>query len=250
MPRVTLLASTLHKLLNPVLPHAATGQDTAPFNTIRMECRDNVLYVVGMDGQTIAVTRELIDPTPDGAVTIPRTAAAALQTVFVTSKLSDPKLTLDIEDTRLSIIADDGDGDRVQVHAAPPEPAFPAWRNPFGRLVHRPQQPGATAVLLQPELLARFAKVGKAHRLRVLLGPDAGSPLLVFAGDFFAAVWRPSQQLDIAREDWQEGIPDWREEFTDAHGQEVIDELFTPPADGDQAELDGDADGEEDGDRG
>jgi DNA polymerase III sliding clamp (beta) subunit (PCNA family) len=57
MPRVTLLASTLHRLLAPVLPHTATGQDTAPLNAVRFEVLGNVLYLTGSDTHTLAVTR-------------------------------------------------------------------------------------------------------------------------------------------------------------------------------------------------
>jgi hypothetical protein len=245
MPRVTLLASTLHRLLAPVLPHTATGQDTAPLNAVRFEVLGNVLYLTGSDTHTLAVTRYPVDPTVDGAVTISRVDAAALLAVFVTSKLSDPELTRDIEERRLITSADDGDGTRVQHHAAPFDPAYPRWRDAMGSLIHRPQRAGASALLLQPELLGRFAKLGKQHRLRVLIGADPTAPLLVLAGDFFAAVWRPSQHLDTALEDWQDGLP-WRKEFTDAGGQEVLDGMSTwaMEAAEDQGQLE-DGDGEE-----
>jgi hypothetical protein len=245
MTRITMPASAFHQLLAPVLPHTATGLDNAPFHNVQIDVREGRVYFAGTDKRSLAVTRHpaefVSDPTA-GQITISRVDALGLLNMFVTNKLSDPQLTLTLDEDELRVAADEGAD--VGVPAAPYEPKFPNWRDALGRLFHRPQLPAASAVLLQPDLMARFAKVGKTHRLRFLAGPAAIDPILVLADDgHFAGVWRPVDSLDAARDDQLEDLP-WREEFTDAHGQEVFD-LSTwgqPAAGEEQGELGEDAD--------
>lgn len=216
--RLDLFTSDWHRLLKPVLPHAATDKELLWLRVIRLEVGDTALYAIATDQSTMGAERHLL-PLRDRhqASSVPpvhldSVEAKTMLGLFTYDKDGDPKLEVTIDKAPIPT----GEGHSVMswavtVHRPDDgmrlvlrdrrDPSFrttlDGWRKQLLAAMTRPRGRSLDGLDLRGHVLARWGAAARgAERLRLYTGPQPGDPLLITVETHFAGLMTVSQYLD------------------------------------------------------
>ena len=215
--RLDLSTSDWHKLLKPVLPHAATGKlaESQPhLGRVRLELRaPRTLYAAATDRYTLAVERHQVsgdihDPWPP--VEIELSELKASLTLFAYDKDADPELQVDVDKAPIPLgngtsvmswavtVHRPDDGMRLRLRdRRNPDRDLGDWRTAVLTAMTRPRGRMLNGLDIPAQYLARWQHAARgAEQLRIWTGPKPGDPLLFTVEQHFAGIMAAHQQLD------------------------------------------------------
>jgi hypothetical protein len=207
--RLDLLTSELHRLVKPVLPHAAPANDPSlSLQAVRLELGPQALYAVATDRYTLAAERFVLprdsrhgDWPP---VHIDRGEMAAVLKMLPCGKDFDPELRITVDRSALIVspghtvdswavmIERPDDGTRLTLRDRRDPSLVDAlanWRVPLRQALTRPKGRALDALDIQGHMLARWKDAARgAERLRVWTGPKPGDTILIAVERHFLGV--------------------------------------------------------------
>lgn len=236
MARIDMTTREWHTLITPVLPHASTDRDDPALGVIRLNFAPGAVYAVATDRYTLAAERYLLAPasrlTASGPppVHLRAAEAAASLRLYRHSKDDDPPLRITVDTVpvpieaagqpgtvrRYAVTLESPDGTRLVLHDHRDPAADPlgGWQKILAGLFARPLATNAHALSLAAGHLGKWAKAARPGEQVALYPGDDGGPVLVLAGDHFAAAWVQVNYLQApgkfrGESPWQDDLAAW-----------------------------------------
>jgi hypothetical protein len=234
MPRIDMKTSDWHKLIKPVIPHAATDADTPELACVRLEASGGCVYAIATDRYTLAVERHQLGDyeQPAEPLHIALTDAKSSLSLFPFSKDDDPSLRITVDrvakpvHTRygreitvdhLGVTIDSEYGTRLVMHDVrdPSRDAHSHWSKSLHKATlrtmgHTPVPPRALTVAAI-QLGKWAAAVRKGERLAMYQGDEHDRVVLVLVEKHFAGLWMQVDYIDGP--DKMLGESPWRDEL-------------------------------------
>lgn len=214
--RLDILTSEWHKLLKPVLPHAATDKEMTEYRRVRLELGHRALYAVATDMATLAAERLRLGPANRGGdwppVHVEASEAKSSLGLLPFDKDTDPMLQITVDRAPIPL----GHGNSIDSWALTVDrpddglrlvlrdrrdpslvTSLDKWRDLLLKALTRAGGRSLDGLDLRGHLLARWGAASRGtERLRLYTGPKPGDALLITVEDHFAGIWAIPQYLD------------------------------------------------------
>lgn len=213
--KITIPASTLAELVNPILPLVANGRQLLPIlSCVLIRSKDGYLTATGTDRYRMGVQRAKVEGVKDGLrVAIHRSVLKQILTTFKATRSSNPDLVLEFTSASVKV-STEGFGEILDAAIT-----YPLERAEYPRVDSiitnaLAAKPTAETAALNPSLLAAFQHAQTQGEPMIVTITGKNSPVAIRIGDDFvgALMVMRGEATDASQSGWESLLEDEPEE--------------------------------------